>query len=346
VVLLVVGFLIASSGVAYAYFSATGSGTYALATAGRLTAPASLSATATSASQVTLTWSAPTSPPPGSYSYVLTGTLGSGGTCAASMSTATRSCTVTGLSGTKHTWTLGVKFYTWMSPTIQSTATAKGATPSLCGVGGATTWTAPATKPVDYPGCVQPTDLLVLVLARSHNNTAACPTSWTLQATDTVKAGQYHAFLEVCSRVYTSGTAVTMSVQGTAVRGSSAEVAAFEGVTTTTPFDTTPVTMAVFSSASAKGAATFAASGFTTTAAHDLALSVVMENATTTTIPELSLTTAKGFAAQQSAGMKTTQSDALDFATKAVATPGTVSFPTWTAPSPTQQTSGSARASP
>ena len=333
VVLIAAGFLFAASGVAYAYFSATGSGTYGLATAGRLTAPASMSATATSASQVTLTWSAPPSTPPGTYSYVLTGTLGSGGTCAASMSTTTHSCTVTGLSGTRHTWTLGVKFHTWLSPTIQSTATAKGATPSLCGVGGITSWTAPATKPVAYPECVRATDLLVLILARSHNNTASCPSGWTLRATGRVTGGKYHVFLEVCSRVYVSGDAVTMTVQGTAVRGSSAEVAAFEGVTTTKPFDTTPKTASVFTSASATGAATFSAPAFTTTAAHDLALSVVMENDTTTTIPTLTLEaapTTQGFTAQTSGGMQTKQSEALDFATKSVTAPGAVLFPTWT----------------
>ncbi|MHB1552814.1 MAG: IPT/TIG domain-containing protein [Acidimicrobiales bacterium] len=333
VVLIAAGFLFAASGVAYAYFSATGSGTYGLATAGRLTAPASMSATATSASQVTLTWSAPPSTRPGTYSYVLTGTLGSGGTCAASMSTTTHSCTVTGLSGTRHTWTLGVKFHTWLSPTIQSTATAKGATPSLCGVGGITSWTAPATKPVAYPECVRATDLLVLILARSHNNTASCPSGWILRATGRVTGGKYHAFLEVCSRVYVSGDAVTMTVQGTAVRGSSAEVAAFEGVTTTKPFDTTPKTASVFTSASATGAATFSAPAFTTTAAHDLALSVVMENDTTTTIPTLTLEaapTTQGFTAQTSGGMQTTESEALDFATKSVTAPGAVLFPTWT----------------
>ena len=40
VALFVVGFVVASSGVAYAYLSASGSGTYGLAVAGALQAPA------------------------------------------------------------------------------------------------------------------------------------------------------------------------------------------------------------------------------------------------------------------------------------------------------------------
>ena len=123
-----------------------------------------------------------------------------------------------------------------------------------------------------------------------------------------------------------------MTIQGTAVRGSSAEVVAFQGATTTTPFDTTPTTSKVFTSASAEGAATFSAPSFTTTTARDLALSVVMENATTTRIPALSLAagTTQGFTAVPSAGVQTTQSDALDVATRPVTTPGHVTFPTWT----------------
>ncbi|MDA8309395.1 MAG: IPT/TIG domain-containing protein [Actinomycetota bacterium] len=334
VALIALGFLLAASGAAYAFFSANSSGTYGLAQAGQLAPPASFSASVISASTVELTWSAPTPAPPGSYSYVLTGTLGTGGTCSASMPEGATGCNVEGLtSTTHHSWTLAVKFHTWLSTPKPASATTKGAVPALCGIGGVTSWTGPATKPVAYPGCVQPTDLLVLVLARSHNNTAACPPSWTLRATGTVTAGKYHAFLEVCSRVYVSGDAVTMTVKGTAVRGSSAEVAAFEGVTTTTPFDTTPTSTQDFTSVSAKGAATFSAPGFTTTAAHDLALSVVMENDTTTTIPVLSLTaapTTRGFDAQSSGGMQSTESDALDVATKPATAPGPVVFPTWT----------------
>ena len=335
VALVALGFLLASAGVAYAYFSATASGTYALATAGRLMPPSSFTASVVSAAEVTLAWTPPTTAPPGSYSYVLTGTPGTGGTCAPSMPEGTTTCTVEGLTSgtsTSHSWTLAVKFHTWLSTSAQTSATTKGAVPSLCKVGGSTTWTGPATKPVDYPSCVRATDLLVLLVARSHNNTAACPAGWTLRATGTVTRGEYHAFLEVCSRVYVSGTSVTMTIQGTAVRGSSAEVVAFQGATTTTPFDTTPTTSKVFTSASAEGAPTFSAPSFTTTTANDLALSVVMENATTTTLPTLSLAsgTTTGFTAEPSAGMQTTQSDALGVATLPVTKPGPVTFPTWT----------------
>ena len=335
VALVALWFLLAASGVAYAFFSATASGTYGLAVAGHLTPPASFTASATSASAVKLSWSAPTPAPPESYAYVLTGTLGTGGTCAASMPTGTTTCTVDGLSsGTSHSWTLAVKFHTWLSTTKQTFATTPVLTPTLGCVGPIQTWTSPASKQVTYPSCVKPSDLLVIILARSHNNdtnTASCPSGWSLQATDTVKSGGVHGFLEVCSHLYASGTSVAVTVQGTAQRGSSAEIAAFRHVTTSTPFDKTAVSTKRFTTATAAGVGTFTAPNFTTTTAGDLALSVVMENSDTSTIPTLALKagTTQGFSAQTSGGMQTTESDALDFATKAIPTPGTVQFPTW-----------------
>lgn len=330
--LVALGFLVASAGVAYAYFSAAASGTYGLASAGRLTPPASFTALGTSTTQVTLSWTAPNTAPPGTYTFALAGPLGAGGNCTPLMSTSKTSCEVKGLSdGKSYSWTLRVKFHTWESANKSASATTKVAPPNLCGIGSIQSWSSPSTKHVTYPGCVQPTDILVLILARSHNNTASCPTGWTLRAADTVKSGGIHGFLEVCSAVYKSGTYVPMTVNGTAVRGSSAEVAAFEGVTTTTPFDKTALTTRIFTTATAKGGGALTAPSFTTTSASDLALSVVMENSATTTIPTLTLAaaTADGFTGQPSGGMQTTESDGFGFATKAIPAPGLVKFPTW-----------------
>ena len=327
--LIALGFLLAASGAAYAFFSATGSGTYGLAAAGHLTPPGSFSAMPSSATQVTLNWSPPSPPPPGSYTYVLTGTLGTGGTCSASMGTAMTSCSVKGLSPqSSHSWTLAVKFYTWLSTSKQAAATTEILSPSLLGVGPITTWathTSPSTKPVAYPRVkLTSTDLLVLVVARSHNNTVTCPSSWTTVAAFTAHSGSAHAFLGVCAAFYSSGTHVTVTVDGTALRGVSAEVAAFKNVTTRTPFDGTAV-----KSSSSAGAVTFAPTGITTSVAGDLALSVVMENSGTTSIPTLTLLNARGFAAQRSGGVATATSNALDFATMAVPSAGPVVFPTW-----------------
>lgn len=334
IALVAAGFLATSAGTAWAYFSASGTGTSGAARAGALTPPRDFSAAVATSSQVTLSWTAPATAPPGTYTYTLSGTLPAGSTCTTSMPSTTTSCSVKGLTGsTAYSWTLAVTLHAWTSTSVQATATTFVTSPTLVGVGAITTWTSPATETVHYPGNLTATDLLVLMLARSHNNKATCPTGWTLRASDTVKSASVHAFLEVCSKVYTgAATSVAMTVDGTATRGSSAEIAAFSGVTTTTPFDTTASSGTTSVAASRAGSGTFTPANFTTTSAGDLALSAVMENSDTTTIPTLALTpgATQGFTAQPSGGMQTTQSDALTFADEAVPLPKLVPFPTWT----------------
>ncbi|MGH9919882.1 MAG: hypothetical protein ACRD6W_13590, partial [Nitrososphaerales archaeon] len=99
VVLFTVGFLFASAGAAWAYFSATTSGTYAVAKAGSITAPTKFSSSTLTSTSVKLTWTAPTTPPPSTFTFVLTGTIGTGSTCKASMTSSTHTCFVKGLSG-------------------------------------------------------------------------------------------------------------------------------------------------------------------------------------------------------------------------------------------------------
>ena len=77
VAFIVTGFLLASSGVAYAYFSATGSGTYGLAVAGALHAPI-LSVASHTATSATLTWTPSTVSNPTGTTWKMTKTGGLG----------------------------------------------------------------------------------------------------------------------------------------------------------------------------------------------------------------------------------------------------------------------------
>ncbi|MGH9101255.1 MAG: fibronectin type III domain-containing protein, partial [Acidimicrobiales bacterium] len=158
--LVAAGFVLAASGAAWGYFSAS-SGGYGVAAAGAVAEPASFSATATSATQVTLSWSAPSPPPPETYSYTLTGTLGTGtGTCTATMASAVTTCTVTGLApSTPYMWSLEVVYESWSGPKTDAGATTQVLTPSFVGVGAIQTWTTSATETVAYPSGVAATDL-------------------------------------------------------------------------------------------------------------------------------------------------------------------------------------------
>lgn len=326
VTLVVAGLLAASGGTAWAYFTATSSGTGA-ALAGKIAAPTTFATSGVTTGSVTLTWVAPSTPPP--TGYELTQSPGTLATCSATPAATATSCTATTLTpGTTYTWTIQARYDTWLSTPVTTSAKTLVAPPRLVGVGIPTTWathTSPSTKPVAYPTGLSTNDLLVLIIARSHNNTVACPTGWTTRASVTAHTGAPHAFLGVCSLLYTGGTHVTVTLTGTSLRGVSAEIAAFSHVTPITPFDGTAAT-----SSSAAGAGTFSASGITTTVTRDLALSVVMENPVTTTIPTLTLSAAQGFSATTSVGIATTTSNAIAFATKTITTPGAVSFPTWT----------------
>lgn len=327
--LVAVGFVVAASGVAWGYFSSASAG-YGAATAGTLAPPASFSATPTSPTEITLAWTAPSTPPKGSYTYVLAGPLGSGGSCNTSMASGTSKCTVEGLTpGTTYTWTIQVRYETWFSGTKPASAITPVPTPSFVGVGPIQTWIKPTTKQVAYPAGVEATDLLVLIISRSHNNTVACPKPWSTSVSHPVDPPSVHGFLEVCATTYISGTHVTLSLQGTAVRGSEAEVAAFANVTKATPFDSTPTTHSIVALSTATSAGTYTPPNFSASAPGDMALSVVMENSDTTNVPSLTLKSAQGFTALTSGGQLTTDSSALNFAYKSVQATGPVSFPTW-----------------
>ena len=131
VVLIAVGFFFASSGVAYAYFSATGSGTYALAKAGALSVP-SLSLVSKTETSAVLTWTAPTNPAGTTWAMKETGATGSGACFAA---TPTPGCTVSGLTAsTTYHLSLTYTLDSWLktSNTLAVTTTATPP-PSSCG---------------------------------------------------------------------------------------------------------------------------------------------------------------------------------------------------------------------
>jgi|GEM_PF-6161995 len=205
------------------------------------------------------------------------------------------------------------------------------------GAGAASTGTGNSAASVAFPSPtagLKATDLLLLLIARSHNNSVTCPTGWNMNATMAVTAGGAHAYEEVCYKKWTSGSAVTVTFTGTNTTSWTTEVVGFRNVTSTNPFDLTSVT-----SASGAGAATFTPTGFKTAHTLDVAVSVVMENAATTTKPTFTLQNPQSFATGSSAGTASGTSEALNYAYKTIAAKTTtVAFPTWHT---TQTSSGS-----
>ena len=128
--LIAVGFVVASSGVAYAYLSATGSGTYGLAKAGALDAPALTVASHTPTS-ATLTWTPPSNPTDTTWTMTETGNLMSGGSCAEASPSPT--CTVSGLApGTTYHFQLTYTLHNWSKSSNTATVTTT-APPKTCG---------------------------------------------------------------------------------------------------------------------------------------------------------------------------------------------------------------------
>lgn len=169
------GCIVAASGAAWGYFDATGHG-YGVAKAGSVAEPASPSASATSATRVTLSWYPPDPTPPGAFTYaVTTGTLGNGkGTCAATMSSTTLTCTVTGLEpGKQYMWSLEVNYENWSSARV---------------VTGTTTLTYPQMVLADHPVAFYPLadarpGTMTDSSGNSHNGTYGGPTGTTSDLT-------------------------------------------------------------------------------------------------------------------------------------------------------------------
>ena len=323
--LVAAGFLLTSAGVAAAYFSATSTTTLA-AVAGHLTPPRTFKASTVTTTSVTLRWTAPATTPPGTYTYVLAGPLGTGGTCTTTMPSTTPSCSVNGLPGnTAYTWTLHVKFHTWTSTNVQ--VSVRTLSVEFVGAGTAESTTGKKTVTVPFPSGLQATDLLLLLLSRSHNNSVTCPSGWASAASNSVTGSGAHVYEEVCDKRWTSGTSVVVTFKGTNATGSwTTEVIAFANVTTTTPFDVASPT-----SSSSIGAATFTPTGLTTASPGDVVVSVVAENAQTSSTPTLSLKTGatQSFTAGTSHGITSGTSEALDFGYKTTPTPTAVTMPTW-----------------
>lgn len=133
VALIIAGFLLGSQGVAFAYFSLSGSGTHGLAAGGHLNPATNFATSNLTTSTLTLTWTAPTEPTGVTLtSHVITPTAGSPqseGTC--SKPTPTSPCTVTGLRpGAHYAFTLTYKDHTWSATTSVSVTTSASITAS------------------------------------------------------------------------------------------------------------------------------------------------------------------------------------------------------------------------
>lgn len=129
--LIAAGFLVTSTGVAYAYFSATSSGTYGLTSAGTLSA-AELSVASTTSTSATLTWETPSNADGTSWAMKETGSTAGTGTCFA-VTDPLPTCTVTGLvPSTTYQFALTYTLDSWR--TTSNTVTVTTATPpATCG---------------------------------------------------------------------------------------------------------------------------------------------------------------------------------------------------------------------
>ncbi|HEY6427069.1 MAG TPA: hypothetical protein VIX84_07530 [Acidimicrobiales bacterium] len=181
---------------------------------------------------------------------------------------------------------------------------------------------------INYPAAATSGDLLLLIVTHGNNNdlpNTATPAGWTYGTTDTSTNGA-GASLQYLYAVDAGGTNVTVTIPGGlgSAAGWTFQIVDFRNVNAT-PFDVASVT-----SAGTAGATTFTPTGLTTTTAGDMALSIVMQNDDGNAIPTLSLSTAQGFTFEFTNGVSTGTSNANGFALQTIATPGAVTFPTWT----------------
>jgi len=133
--LIAVGFLFASSGSAYAYFSATGTGTYGLADAGALVAATNFGSGNVTTAGFTLHWTTPVEPAGATVtSDTITQTGGSpAGSGSCFSPTPSSPCSVTGLSpNATYTFTLAYYDHTWSVTTQVSASTATSTTSTTC----------------------------------------------------------------------------------------------------------------------------------------------------------------------------------------------------------------------
>ncbi len=111
---------LAVPGTAFALFSNTPAATTASTTAATLSAPTGFTAAVASGTTATLSWTAPSN----LTGYTLRQSTGTLAGCSATPSSATTTCTATGLSpNTKYTWTLAAAYNSWKSSTVTASAT-------------------------------------------------------------------------------------------------------------------------------------------------------------------------------------------------------------------------------
>ncbi len=124
IALLAGGIMLAVSGPAQAYWTASSSGPYALAQAATLATPGFTVGTVTPTT-IPLSWTQPFTP----TAYTLAQTPGTLSGCTGTPATGTTSCTATALTpNTAYSWTLSAKRYNWVSTATVSGTTSKQAT--------------------------------------------------------------------------------------------------------------------------------------------------------------------------------------------------------------------------
>ncbi len=178
------------------------------------------------------------------------------------------------------------------------------------------------------PTGLLPNDLVILIVANTRARTSAPPAGWTGVANVATAVGADMS-LSVFYRFYQTGIAAPSVAVNTDRGGASARIIAYRNVDTTTPLD-----VAAATSVSTSAAATFTGPGLTTLTPNALALSIVAQNDSGSAAPALAMISAQGFALE--AGFPESPSvgnngnhHALDLAGKLVATPSTVTFPTF-----------------
>ncbi len=124
VVAVATGLLLAVAGPAYAFWTATSTGSYGRAQAGTLATP-TVSTGSVTATSAALSWTQPFAP----TAYALGQSPGTLSGCPTAPGTGSTGCTATSLTpNTPYTWTLSASYHHWVSPAVVSATTPKQST--------------------------------------------------------------------------------------------------------------------------------------------------------------------------------------------------------------------------
>jgi hypothetical protein len=252
--LIAVLLLTIACGSAFAYFTSGGLGTASAAVA-QLTTPTITAATANAGGTVSLTWSAATAPGEEAVRYYVTRDGGNpAGTCAApAVPTAATSCTDSGLSIAKHTYTVTAVWRSWSQTSASASATVTVGEATKFTISAATT--TPAVSVADNL-TITAKDVngaTVTTYAGSHNLVFSGASSSPSGSAPTVAngSGTAIAFGSATALTFTAGVAAVTTTKNGVLKiykAAAASIAATEG-TITTP---TPLALTVSPGAATK----------------------------------------------------------------------------------------------